>query len=106
MQGGEAHHSTQPLQAEVMETRTAFRKFKWPTAANKNVRQDSDKNIGEIVKIPARESVENRLLTTFKIIISYNEYVEYVEVRERSGGKENRRETKIKQLRELKSLRK
>ena len=54
VQGREAHHSTQSLKAEVMETHTAFRKIKWPTAANKSAWQDFDTNIGETVKISAK----------------------------------------------------
>ena len=54
VQGREAHRSTQSLQAELIETRTAFRKIKWPTTANKIAWQDFDKNISEIVNIPAK----------------------------------------------------
>ena len=106
--GQEAHHSAQSLQAEETETRTAFRKIKWPTAANKKTWHDFDTSIGEIVNISAKGSVENRLLTMSKIIISYAKaQYGYMEIKERSSGKENWRETKIKQLRaELKSLRK
>ena len=69
--GLEAHDSTQSFQAEAMETHTAFRKIKWPTAANKKAWQDFNTNIDKIVKISAKGSVENRLLTMSKIIISY-----------------------------------
>ena len=59
VQGWEAHHSAQSLQAEVTETHTEFRKIKWPTATNRNAWQDFDTNIGEIVDIKAKRSVEN-----------------------------------------------
>ena len=61
-QGRKAHHSAQSLQAEVIETDTAFRKIKWPTATNKNAWQDFDTNIGEIINISAKKSGENRHL--------------------------------------------
>ena len=65
-----------------METRTAFRKIKWSTSANKNAWQDFNTNIDEIVKILSKGSVENRLLTMSKIIMSYAKaQYEYVEVR-------------------------
>ena len=97
MQGREAHHSAKSLQVEVTETRTEFRKIKWPTAANKNAWHDFDTSIGEIVNISGKESVENRLLTVFKIIITYvKTQYGYMEIKERSSRKENRRETIMK----------
>ena len=51
--------------------------------------------------------MENQPLTMSNIIISYvKAQYGYVELRERYSGKENGREIKIKQLRELKFLRK
>ena len=108
VQGQEAHHSAQSLRAEITETSTAFRKIKWPTTANKNTWHDFDTSFSEIVNFSEKGSDENQLLTMFKIIISYAKaQYGYIEIKERSSGKENRRETKMKQLRaELKSLRK
>ena len=103
VQGQEAHHSAQSPQENVTETCTVFRKIKWPTAANKNIWHDFDTSIGEVVNISTKESV-----TMSKIIISRAKaQYGYMEIKERFSCKENRRETKIKQLRaELKSLRK
>ena len=93
--GQEAHHSAQSLQAEVTETCTAFRKIKWPIATNKNAWHNFDISIGEIVNLSVKGSVENWLLTMSKIIISYAKaQCGYMEIKERSSGKENRRERK------------
>ena len=72
----------------------------------KNAWRDFDTSIGEIVTVSAKGSVKNWLLTMSKIFISYAKaQYGYMEMKERSNGKENRRETKMKQLRaELKSL--
>ena len=42
VKGREVHHTTQSLQVEIMKTRTAFWKIKWPTAAPKNAGQVFD----------------------------------------------------------------
>lgn len=110
-QGREAHHSAQSLQAEVqVGPDTPFRrKIKWPPASNKHAWHEFDVDISEILKITSRGSVDKRLTTMSKIIISYAAgKFGYEERKEKKGiSKENRRELKIKQFRsELKTLRK
>ena len=53
VQDQEAHHSAQSIQAEVIETLTAFKKIKWPTTANKNAWHDFNTSIGKIVNVSA-----------------------------------------------------
>ena len=54
VQGQEAHHGAHSLQAEVMETRTVFRKIKWLITADKTPWHDFDTSIGKIVNISAK----------------------------------------------------
>ena len=74
-QGREAHHSAQSFQAEAQvppkTLNTAGNKIKWPAAADKKAWNDFDSDICEILTVSAKDAVDKRLLTTFKIIVSY-----------------------------------
>ena len=113
MQGWEAHHSAQSLQAEAQDSpstpKTLGKRIKWPAATGKKAWYDFDEDVSEILEITSsgqHDSVDKRLLTTAKIIVSYAEKrYGYEERKKNVTSKENRRERKIKDLRkDLKSL--
>ena len=104
-QGREAHHSAQSLQAEAQDlpdTPKTFEKtIKWPATTDKKTWHDLDQFISEILEITSKGSVDKRLITTTRIIVSYAaERYGYEERKEKNvTSKENRRERKIKNLR-------
>ena len=62
VQGQEAHHSTQSLQAETQNSpgtlKTFGKRIKWPTATDKKVWHDFDEDISEILEITSKGSVD------------------------------------------------
>ena len=86
-QGREAHHRAKSLQAEAQNSpktsKTVGSKIKWPTAVDKRAWNDFDSDICEIPKVSAKGAGDKRLLTTFKITVSYAaERYEYEERKE------------------------
>ena len=112
VQAREGHHSAQSLQAEAQDSpgtpKTVGKRIKWPAATVKKSWHDFDEDISEILEITSKGSVDKRLLTTAKIIVSYAaERYGYEERKKNVNSKENRRERKIKDPRkDLKSLKK
>ena len=105
VQGREAHHSAQSLQAEAQNQsgtpKTFGKRIKWPATTDKKAWHDFDEYISEILEITSKGSVDKRLKTTAKIIVSYAaERYGYKEEKKNVTGKENWRERKIKKTEE------
>ena len=89
MKGQEAHHSVQSLHAEAQDSpgtpNTFGKRIKWPMATDKKAWHDFNENIREIFEITSKGSVDKRLLTTAKIIVSYAAEWALKSIQERNG---------------------
>ena len=75
VQGREANHSAQSLLAGAQDLpgtpKTFGKRIKWPAATDKKAWHDFDEDNSEILEITAKGSVDKRLVTIAKIIVSY-----------------------------------
>ena len=102
-QGPEFTHSAQTSSDKVIAKR-----IKWPAANNKKAWREFDEDVCEIIQTTSSGNVEQRLSTLTKLTVSYAaERFGFIDIRERKPHNRNRREEKIRGLKqELKGLKK